>query len=464
MSYAQPGGKRQKVREVRGSDNVDYFQGIEKVEYNNMATSTDTNSYRYYNSSERVHSRSMEDWLKYSVSLTEFRYNGSDTQGRPTFCRSWDDSSNTIDNYKRCIKAFYDFCTKLGIKYWTAFDTDLVPQTDNWEENKSNWDEIVEYISELSQRSQIKLMWLAPDLHSHPKYISGAFTSNEASTFVQAATQIKKCLEVSQRLNVECFLLWPYREGYNAIFQTDVAKEIKLFSKLLKITAEYKDRLNYKCQLLIMPYYSSFGRNYGGYGNLTWQPQNTWDGDVLNRYMWDITSCLYFLKFHNLDRYYKVCTPPGHHMYMAGVYNMFGGVAITNQFDQSDIKTITLMMKCIIDQSSAPSGGINLRIVPKRDCDLRDLMTSQVKYIDALAKGLRVACNVISEQVFVKHLQQRYASYYSGIGSRLMSGDVSIEECEEFYKKNQATSEIICTKSEHYNIVFQRYLDTCDHV
>lgn len=27
MSYAQPGGKRQKVRDVRASENVDYFQG-----------------------------------------------------------------------------------------------------------------------------------------------------------------------------------------------------------------------------------------------------------------------------------------------------------------------------------------------------------------------------------------------------------------------------------------------------
>ena len=149
------------------------------------------------------------------------------------------------------------------------------------------------------------------------RYSTGAFTSNEASTFVQAATQIKKCIEMSQRLNAECFLLWPYREGYEAIFQTDVAREIKLFAKLLKITAEYKERLNFKCQLLIMPYFSNFGRRYSNF-SLTWQPQN-WDGDILCRYMWDVTSCLYFLKNHNLDKYYKVCTPPGHHMYMACV-------------------------------------------------------------------------------------------------------------------------------------------------
>lgn len=95
----------------------------------------------------------------------------ADSHGRPTLHRSWDDNSNTLENYKRCLKAFYDLCSKLGVKYWTAFDTDLVPPTDNWEENKSNWDDVVEYINELTQRYQVKLLWVAPDLHSHPRYV-----------------------------------------------------------------------------------------------------------------------------------------------------------------------------------------------------------------------------------------------------------------------------------------------------
>jgi xylose isomerase len=149
------------------------------------------------------------------------------------------------------------------------------------------------------------------------RYISGACTSNEATTFAHAATQIKKCLEMSQKLNAECFLIWPYREGYENIFQTDVAREIKLFAKLLKLTTDYKDRLNYRCQLLIMPYYNSGGRNYNC--NFGWDVDSWRESDVLNRYMWDVTSCLYLLKHYNLDRYYKVCSAPGHHMFMSTV-------------------------------------------------------------------------------------------------------------------------------------------------
>lgn len=114
---------------------------------------------------------------------------------------------------------------------------------------------------------------------------------------------------MSQRMSAENFLLWPARDGYDAIFQTDVAREIKLFAKLLKMTAEYKDRLNYRCQLLIMPY---CGRKF----DFGWHHRKC---ENVHSYMWDVTSCLYFLKSYNLERFYKVCTPPGHHMYMANV-------------------------------------------------------------------------------------------------------------------------------------------------
>ncbi|XP_073946610.1 xylose isomerase-like isoform X2 [Choristoneura fumiferana] len=440
--YSQPAAKRQKVREMK---DVDYFQGIDKIEYNNMAAATDTGVFRYYNSSERVHARPMEDWLKCSVSLTEFRMNGTDKS------RPWDNQTHTLDNHKRTVKALFDLLSKLGIKYWTAFDSDLVPcEGQGWEEGRAQWEEMVEFVNELAQRYHVRLLWLAPDLHSNTRYASGALTSPDASTFIQAASQIKRCVEMSQRMSAEHFLLWPARDGYDAIFQTDVAREIKLFAKLLKMTAEYKDRLNYRCQLLIMPY---CGRKF----DLSWQHRKR---DV-HSYMWDVTSCLYFLKSYNLERFYKVCSPPGQHMYMANVYNMLGGVTVNNDFDHFNSKKLTLMMKSIVDQGAPPPAGINLRL--HRATDPRGVLTHYLKYVDALAKALRVACNIVGEQVFNKHIQQRYISYHSGLGSRLVGGEVSMEECEEYHKKNQNQPEPT-SKCEHFDVVFQRYLDSCDHI
>jgi xylose isomerase len=59
----------------------------------------------------------------------------------------------------------------------------------------------------------------------------------------------------------------------------------------------------------------------------------------------------------------------------------------------------------VLLQGNAPPGGINLKLSPRRDGDLRDLLTLYVKYIDAAAKGLRFAASIVSEQTFSKHLQ-----------------------------------------------------------
>ncbi|KAH9636423.1 hypothetical protein HF086_013477 [Spodoptera exigua] len=60
--------------------------------------------------------------------------------------------------------------------------------------------------------------------------------------------------------------------------------------------------------------------------------------------------------------------------------------------------------------------------------------------------------------------QQRYSTYYSGIGSRIISSDISMEECEEYYKKNQPHGDVPSSKYEHLDVVFQRHLDACDHI
>lgn len=92
-----------------------------------------------------------------------------DSYGKPTFHRSWDDHSQSLENYKRYLKAGFEFCTKLGIKHWSAYDRDLIPEMDTFEENVISTDEITEFLQEMQQRTGIKPLWIAPDLHASPK-------------------------------------------------------------------------------------------------------------------------------------------------------------------------------------------------------------------------------------------------------------------------------------------------------
>ncbi|KAI8425915.1 hypothetical protein MSG28_004922 [Choristoneura fumiferana] len=134
--------------------------------------------------------------------------------------------------------------------------------------------------------------------------------------------------------------------------------------------------------------------------------------------------------FHDMPRNFMICLNVSRQIVER--YNMLGGVTVNNDFDHFNSKKLTLMMKSIVDQGAPPPAGINLRL--HRATDPRGVLTHYLKYVDALAKALRVACNIVGEQVFNKHIQQRYISYHSGLGSRLVGGEVSMEECEEYHK------------------------------
>jgi xylose isomerase len=46
-----------------------------------------------------------------SLSLTT----GTNQYGQPTFHRDWDDGSNSAENYKRRVRAAFEFFSKLGM-------------------------------------------------------------------------------------------------------------------------------------------------------------------------------------------------------------------------------------------------------------------------------------------------------------------------------------------------------------
>jgi xylose isomerase len=76
----------------------------------------------------------MEEWLRFSVcfwhsfrgtgkqiqfdsfalNFNAFYLKGTDPFGQATIKRSWDDGTETMDNYKRRLEAAFEFFTKLG--------------------------------------------------------------------------------------------------------------------------------------------------------------------------------------------------------------------------------------------------------------------------------------------------------------------------------------------------------------
>lgn len=87
------------------------YIGIGKVEYKADAPYNLENEifYRYYNATERVHGRPMEDWLRPSIYIGRAFTPFYDCPIRP-----WNDQNQNIDNYKKGIRAAFELCLKLG--------------------------------------------------------------------------------------------------------------------------------------------------------------------------------------------------------------------------------------------------------------------------------------------------------------------------------------------------------------
>lgn len=52
--------------------------------------------------------------------------------------------------------------------------------------------------------------------------------------------------------------------------------------------------------------------------------------------------------------------------------------------------------------------------------------------MDAFARGLLIADNIIKDGIFDRFISERYSSYGSGMGKEILSGNVSFEDAEKW--------------------------------
>lgn len=182
-------------------------------------------------------------------------YKGADPFGQATIRRSWDDGSETMENYKRRLEAGFEFFTKLGmpklfqlhfsllipiclllqgVKYWTFHDRDISPEGPTLAMTNRNLDEMTDLALNLQRQTGIQLLWNTCNLFAHPRYVlqcfnnwtevlicilansyaNGAATNPNAHVVAYAAAQVKKGLEIGRKLGAQNFVFWGGREGY----------------------------------------------------------------------------------------------------------------------------------------------------------------------------------------------------------------------------------------------------------
>ena len=397
------------------------FSDIPQIKYEGP-DSDNPLAFRYYNPDEMIEGKSMKDHLRFSVVYWHtFRANGSDPFGAPTLNRPWDDGTESVENAQNRVRVAFEFMEKLQAPFYAFHDRDIAPEGNTVAESYDILDKIADVLEEEQKRTGIKLLWGTANMFSNPRFMHGAATSCNADVFAFAAAQVKKAMEVTLRLGGENYVFWGGREGYMNLYNTDMKREMDHLGQFLNMAVDYADEIGFKGTFLIEP-----------------KPKEP----TKHQYDSDAAACINFLRAYGLMDRFKLnietnhATLAGHTMMheldYAGAQDCLGSIDAntgdlllgwdTDQFP-TDIYLTTQCMLAILKHGGMGAGGVNFDAKVRRESiDPIDLFYAHIGGMDAFARGLKIAAAIRAEGGLQEFVDQRYASWGTGLGAEIESG------------------------------------------
>ncbi|MCP3694854.1 MAG: xylose isomerase [Planctomycetaceae bacterium] len=389
-------------------------------------------AFRWYNEDEVVEGKTMKDHMRFSVVYWHtFRGTGADPFGAPTMVRPWEDGTDSVENAINRARVAFEFIEKLGAPYYAFHDRDVAPEGDTLAESHKNFDAVAKVLKEEQERTGIKLLWGTANMFSNPRYMHGASTSSNADAFAYAASQVKKCLEITKELGGVNYVFWGGREGYQNLYNTDLQRELDHMGRFMHLAVDYAKQIGFTGQFLIEP-----------------KPKEP----TKHQYDSDAAACLNFLRAYDLMDDFKLnletnhATLAGHTMMheldYAGGQGALGSIDAntgdlllgwdTDQFP-TDIYLTTQCMLMILKYGGLGAGGVNFDAKVRRESfEPIDLFHAHVGGMDAFARGLKIAAAIREDGELASFVKQRYSSWDSGIGADIESGSADFTTLEAY--------------------------------
>ncbi len=411
------------------------FKGIGKIAYEGPKSDNPL-AFRYYNPDEVINGKTMKDHLRFAVAYWHtFQARGSDPFGPGTAVRPWDHIADPMELALAKVEANFEFCEKLAIPFFCFHDRDIAPEADNLAETNKRLDTVVSAIKTRMAKSDVKLLWGTTNAFSNPRFMHGASTSPNADVFAYAASQVKKAMEITMELGGQNYVFWGGREGYETLLNTDMKRELDNLARFLGMAVSYAKEIGFDGQFLIEP-----------------KPKEP----TKHQYDFDAATVVGFLKTYGLDKHFKLNIEANHatlaqHTFqhdlaVARINGMFGSVDAnqgdsmlgwdTDQFPTNLYDTTLAMYETIL-AGGFTKGGLNFDAKVRRGSfQMDDMFMAHIAGMDAFARGYKVAAKLISDKVFTNFVEDRYASWDSGIGSDIANGKVGFRELEAYTLKN----------------------------
>ncbi|MGI9518764.1 MAG: xylose isomerase [Pirellulaceae bacterium] len=398
-----------------------HFPDVDSIPFEG-SDSANPLAFHHYDADAVIEGKTMHDHFRFSVVYWHtFRGTGADPFGAPTLLRPWDDGSNSVGNACRRVEAAFEFMQKIGAPYFAFHDVDIAPEGESLSETQKNLDTVVKVVEREMQRTGIKLLWGTANLFSHPRYMHGAATSCNADAFGYAAAQVKKCLEVTQRLGGENYVFWGGREGYQNLWNTELKRELDNLGRFFHMAVDYARQIGFTGQFLIEP-----------------KPKEP----TKHQYDSDAAACINFLRAYDLTDHFKLnietnhATLAGHtimhELEYAAIQGMLGSIDAnrgdlllgwdTDQFP-TDIYQAARIMLVLLKHGGLGSGGVNFDAKVRRESiDPVDLFHAHIGGMDTFARGLKIAAAMRADGRLQQLLNERYASWLTGLGSEIENG------------------------------------------
>ncbi|MGP4105846.1 xylose isomerase [Virgibacillus sp. L01] len=406
-----------------------FFKDIRQIKYEG-ANSTNPFAFKFYNPEEKIGDKTVEEYLRFGVAYWHtFTMDGSDPFGAGTMVRPWD-TYKGMDLAKARLEAAFEFFEKLDVPYFCFHDVDIAPEGSNLRETNKNLDTIVDLMKDYMKDSKTKLLWNTANNFTHPRFIHGAASSNNADVFAYSAAKVKKGLEIGKELGAESYVFWGGREGYETLLNTDMKLEMDNLGRFFHMAVDYAKEIGFDAQFLIEP-----------------KPKEP----TTHQYDFDVASGFAFLQNYDLQDHFKFnieanhATLAGHtfehELNYARINNMLGSVDAnqghpllgwdTDEFP-TDLHATTLAMYEVIKNGGLGRGGLNFDAKVRRGSfEPEDLFHAHIAGMDSFAVGLKVAQKLIDDNVLDDIVENRYSSYKEGIGLDVVQGKTDFHKLED---------------------------------
>lgn len=430
----------------------EYFPQIGKIPFEGTA-SKNPMAFHYYDENKVVAGKKMKDWLKFAMAWWHTLGAASADQfGGQTRSYEWDKADSVLQRAKDKMDAGFEIMEKLGIHYFCFHDVDLIDPADDIDEYEANMKAITDYaLEKMAAADDIRLLWGTANVFSDKRYMNGAATNPNFDVVARAAVQIKNAIDATIKLGGQNYVFWGGREGYMSLLNTDMKREKEHLAQMLTAARDYARAKGFTGTFLIEP-----------------KPMEP----TKHQYDVDVETVVGFLRAHNLQDDFKVnievnhATLAGHtfeHELAVAVDNgMLGSIDAnrgdaqngwdTDQFPIDNFELTQAMMQ-IIRNGGLGNGGSNFDAKLRRNStDPEDIFIAHISGMDAMARALENAAEILENSELPRMVKERYASFDSGKGKDFEDGKLSLEDLVAYAKEHGEPAQI-SGKQELYETI-----------